>query len=205
MAPVTYGATDAHPCRCAVALGASAGGVQALRVVVAALPKDLPAAVLIVLHLDPRARSLLPALLRAVSAVPVRDVRDESQVEAGRIYVGVPDRHLFVADGRIRLGLSAPLHHVRPSVDALFESVALGWSRAAVGVILTGSGSDGASGLTAIKARGGSTIVQDPGDAEFPGMPRAAIATGLADMILPLDAIGPAIVRLAAGMAAQAA
>jgi two-component system chemotaxis response regulator CheB len=205
MATVTYGPTDARQCRCAVAIGASAGGVQALRVVAAALPVDLPAAVLIVLHLDPRARSLLPTLLRAVTALPVHDVRDESLVESGTIYVGVPDRHLFVADGRIRLGASAPLHHVRPSVDALFESVALGWSRGAVGVILTGSGSDGASGLMAIKHQGGATIVQDPGEAEFSGMPRAAVATGFADMIVPLDAIGPAIVRAVAAVAAQAA
>jgi two-component system, chemotaxis family, protein-glutamate methylesterase/glutaminase len=191
-----------HGPRCAVAIGASAGGVQALRVVVGALPADLPAAVLIVLHLDPRARSVLPMLLAAATPLRVRDVRDESLVEAGTVYVAVPDRHLFVSDGHIRLGASAPLHHVRPSVDRLFESVALGWAGGAIGVILTGNGVDGAAGIAAIKRAGGSTLAQDPLDADYAGMPRAAIATGLVDTVLPLLDLGPTIARAAAALGA---
>jgi two-component system chemotaxis response regulator CheB len=183
-------------------MGASAGGVQALRTIVATLPADLPAAVLIVLHLDPRGRSLLPSLIASVTRLRVRDVRDEGTVEAGSVYVGVPDRHLFVLNGRIRLGASAPIHYVRPSVDRLFESVALGWGPAAAGVILTGNGADGAAGVTAIKRAGGYTIAQDPVDAEHPGMPRAAIATGFVDSILPLAEIGPAVARAAAVLGA---
>jgi two-component system chemotaxis response regulator CheB len=187
---------------CAVAIGASAGGVQALRTIIAALPADLPAAVFVVLHLDPKARSLLPMLLAAVTPLPVRDVRDEGLIESGTIYVAVPDRHLLVADGRVRLTVSEPVHHVRPSVDRLFESVALSWLAAAVGVVLTGTGSDGASGIAAIKHGGGCTIVQDPRDAEYPSMPRAAIATGFVDSVLPLVAIGPAVIRAATVAAA---
>ena len=187
---------------CAVAIGASAGGVQALRTIIAALPSDLPAAVFVVLHLDPHGRSMLPTLLAAASSLRVRDVRDEDVVEAGTVYVAVPDRHLLVGDGRIQLAVSAPVHHVRPSVDRLFESVARGWLAAAVGVVLTGNGVDGAAGIAAIKHAGGCTIVQDPSEAEYSGMPEAAIATGAVDAVLPLAAIAPAVARavaLAAG------
>src|SRR4051812_48592509 len=183
--------TDKYaPASCAVAIGASAGGVQALRLLIGALPADLAAAVFVVIHLDPNGRSLLPMLLASTTALRVPEVRDESVVEAGSVYIAVPDRHLVVVDGHVRLRLSPPVHHVRPSIDCLFESVAIGWLTAAVGVVLTGNGSDGASGIAAIKRGGGSTIVQDPGDADFPSMPRAAIATGLVDSVLPLAGIG---------------
>jgi two-component system chemotaxis response regulator CheB len=190
--------TEKQAPSCAVAIGASAGGVQALRTIIAALPADLPAAVFVVLHLDPNGRSFLPMLLAAATALRVPDVRDESPVETGTIYVAVPDRHLLVADGRVRLVVSAPVHFVRPSIDHLFESVALSWLTAAVGVVLTGNGSDGAAGIAAIKHGGGCTIVQDPRDADFPSMPRAAIATGFVDSVLPLAAIGPAVARAVA-------
>jgi two-component system, chemotaxis family, protein-glutamate methylesterase/glutaminase len=189
------------PC-CAVAIGASAGGVQALRTVVAALPVDLPAAVFIVLHLDPRGPSRLPALLAAVTSLRVRDVRREPRVDAGSLYVAVPDHHLVVSDGGVRLDTSPPVHHMRPSVDRLFESVALVWAAGAVGVVLTGNGVDGASGVSAIKGGGGRTFAQDPAGARYPGMPRAAIATGHVDAVLPLVDIGPAIVQAVAVVAA---
>lgn len=188
--------------RCAVAIGASAGGVQALRTVVATLPVDLPAAVFVVLHLDPRGTSRLPALLAAVTPLRVDDVRKESRVEARSIYVAVPDHHLVVSDGRIRLDVSPPVHRMRPSVDRLFESVALVWAAGAIGVVLTGTGVDGASGVSAIKAGGGRNFAQDPAGARYPGMPRAAIATGDVDVVLPLVEIGPAIVQAVAVVAA---
>src|SRR5687768_13833465 len=94
---------------CAVAIGASAGGVQALRTLLAALPADLPAAVLVVLHLDPRTRSVLPALLKAVTPLRVGDVREDRVVEVGTVYVAVPDRHLLVVDGFIHLGEAPPV------------------------------------------------------------------------------------------------
>jgi two-component system, chemotaxis family, protein-glutamate methylesterase/glutaminase len=182
---------------CAVAIGASAGGVQALRTLLAALPADLPAAVLVVLHLDPRTRSVLPAILKAVTPLRVGDVHEDSMVERGTVYVAIPDRHLLVVNGCTRLGESAPVRFARPSVDVLFESVALGWSGAAIGVLLTGTGVDGAAGMSFVKRAGGCTIVQDPHDAEYGGMPQAAIDTGLIDAVLPLAAIAPAIVRAA--------
>lgn len=187
---------------CAVAIGASAGGVRALRTIISALPANLHAAVFVVLHLDPNGRSLLPMLLAAVTPLHVRDVREEGRVETGMIYVAIPNHHLIVADGRVRLAVSEPVHYVRPSVDRLFESIAFGWLGAAVGVVLTGNGCDGASGIAAIKHGGGRTIVQDPGEAEFPSMPRAAIATGSVDSVLPLVAIAPEVVRAVAAAAA---
>jgi two-component system, chemotaxis family, protein-glutamate methylesterase/glutaminase len=189
---------DKHSPPCGVAIGASAGGVQALRTIVAALPVDLPAAVFVVLHLDPHSRSFLPMLLASATRLRVRDVRNEMVVETSSVYVAVPDRHLLVADGRVRLDLSAPVHHVRPSIDRLFESIALQWVTAAIGVVLTGNGRDGASGIAAIKRGGGRTIAQDPSNAAYPGMPNAAIATGLVDAVLRLGDIGPAVARAVA-------
>ena len=191
-----------HAAPCAVAIGASAGGVKALRTIIAALPADLPAAVFVVLHLDPNGRSLLPTLLAADTSLRVRDVLDAGAIERGTVYVAIPDRHLLVSDGRLRLTVSEPVHHVRPSVDRLFESIALNWLTAAVGVILTGTGADGASGIAAIKQGGGHTIAQDPSEAEYSSMPRAAIATGSVDAVLPLHSIAPAIARAAALVAA---
>jgi two-component system chemotaxis response regulator CheB len=191
-----------HAAPCAVAIGASAGGVKALRTIIAALPADLPAAVFVVLHLDPNGRSLLPALLAAATSLRVRDVLDAGVIERGTVYVAIPDRHLLVSDGRLQLTASEPVHHVRPSVDRLFESIARNWLTAAVGVILTGTGADGASGIAAIKQGGGHTIAQDPSEAEYSGMPRAAIATGSVDAVLPLHSIAPAVARAAALAAA---
>jgi two-component system chemotaxis response regulator CheB len=199
---VIHTPTDTHAPPCAVAIGASAGGVQALRTIIAALPADLQAAVFVVLHLDPNGRSLLPMLLAAATPLHVRDVREGGVIESGTVYVAVPDRHLLVSDGRVWLASSEPVHYVRPSVDRLFESVALAWLTAAVGVVLTGNGSDGASGIVAIKLAGGYTIVQDPSDAEYPSMPRAAIATGSVDSVLPLAAIAPAVAKAVALAAA---
>jgi two-component system chemotaxis response regulator CheB len=194
--------TDKQAAPCAVAIGASAGGVRALRTIISALPADLQAAVFVVLHLDPNGRSLLPMLLAAATSLHVRDVREGGRVETGTIYVAIPDHHLVVAEGRVCLAVSEPVHYVRPSVDRLFESIALGWLAAAVGVVLTGNGSDGASGIAAIKHGGGRTIAQDPGEAEFPSMPRAAIATGSVDSVLPLVAIAPEVVRAVEAAAA---
>jgi two-component system, chemotaxis family, protein-glutamate methylesterase/glutaminase len=182
-----------QPPLCGVAIGASAGGLHAVKTIIGALPADLAAAVFVVLHLDPHGRSLLPTLLAAATALRSRDVRDGGLVETGTIYVAVPDRHLIVLDGHVRLVVSDPVHYARPAIDCLFESVARSWQTAAVGVVLTGNGIDGAAGIAAIKRAGGATIAQDPIDAEFPRMPCAAIATGFVDSVLPLARIASAI------------
>jgi two-component system chemotaxis response regulator CheB len=113
------------------------------------------------------------------------------------VYIAPPDRHLLVeANGRLALTMSELVHFVRPSADLLFESVACSYGPGAIACVLTGSGTDGAMGVSAVKARGGMVLVQDPGTSEFSGMPEAAVATGGVDFILPLDEIAQAVIGL---------
>jgi two-component system chemotaxis response regulator CheB len=180
-----------------VALGASAGGLEALHAVVAALPSDFPAAVVIVQHMDPRRRSHLADLLRRHSHLAVTQAIDGEPAEAGRVYVAAPDRHLTTRPGRLVFSDMPRVRFSRPSIDVLFASVAAAYGHRAVAVVLSGTGRDGAAGVRAIKESGGTTIVQDPRTAAHPGMPEAARATGCADYVVPLEAIGPALVALA--------
>jgi two-component system chemotaxis response regulator CheB len=191
-------AGGASPQYDAVAIGASAGGVEALHVVVNSLPAGLPAAVLIVQHMDPRHKSMLAGLLGRYSALPVKQAANGESVRAGSVYIAQPDAHLIVRDGRLVLTDTPLVHFSRPSIDLLFESVADTYGDRGIAVVLSGTGVDGAAGIRAVKAKGGTTIVQDPATAAHPGMPQAARATGCADLVLPLVEIGPAIARLVA-------
>jgi two-component system, chemotaxis family, protein-glutamate methylesterase/glutaminase len=185
------------PCdRDVVAIGASAGGVGALPAVLSTLPREFPAAVIVVLHLDPHFRSYLASVLSRECRLPVREAASGEMLQPGIVYVAPPAAHLVVRGGALVLTDAAPVHFVRPSVDVLFSSVAAACGPRAVGVILTGAGKDGADGLRAIKRFGGRTIVQDPASAEHSGMPTAACATGCADLTLPLLQIGPALAGL---------
>lgn len=180
-----------------VAIGASAGGVEALHVVVQSLPVDFPAAVLVVQHMDPRHRSLLAQLLRRHSRLLVKQASDGELLRPGTVYLAAPDAHLLVRDGRLVFSGRPHVHFSRPSIDLLFASVADAYGDRAVGVVLSGTGMDGADGVRAIKAKGGVTIVQNPASAAHSGMPQAARATGCTDHVLALEAIGPALVELA--------
>jgi two-component system chemotaxis response regulator CheB len=179
-----------------VSIGASAGGLKALMEVLSRLPADLPATVLIVQHLDPRHRSLLVELLQRRSQIKIKEAINDEPIEKSVVYIAPPDRHLLLADGKTYLTATAFVHFSRPSIDLLFESVAASMDRRAIGVILTGSGSDGAMGIKAIKEKGGTTIAQDPETAEYSSMPRSAIATGMVDFVLPLADIADAIITL---------
>jgi two-component system chemotaxis response regulator CheB len=166
-----------------VAMCASAGGFNALRAVLSDLPQDFPAALVVVQHLDPRHRSIM--------------AEAGDTVQPGTVLIAPPDRHLLVnTDGSISLTQTQLVHFVRPSADLLFESVAAGYADRAVAVVLTGTGSDGAQGVSAVKKMGGTVIAEDEGSAEFAGMPAAAIRTGCVDFILPLEEIAPALVKL---------
>jgi two-component system chemotaxis response regulator CheB len=188
--------TDTGPQFDVVAIGASAGGVEALHVVVAALPARLPVPVLIVEHMDPRHKSMLAALLARRSRLAVRQAVQGEAVERGTVYIAQPDMHLIVRDGHLVLTDTKLVHFSRPSIDMLFESVADAYGDRAIGVILSGTGFDGATGMRAIKAKGGTTIIQDPASAAHPGMPQNARATGAVDLTLPLEEIGVAIANL---------
>ena len=189
-----------HPPYEIVALAASAGGVSALVEVLGKLPRNFPAIVLAVQHLDPRHRSLMPEILGRRSNLPVAEAVDGVEAEPGHVYLAPPDRHLLVnRDGTMSLTQTELVNFVRPSADLLFESVAAAYGERAIAVVLTGAGKDGSMGVTAIKKRGGTVIVQDEATSDFFGMPSAAIRTGTADFILSMDEIPPALVSLVCG------
>jgi len=182
-----------------VAMAASAGGVHALIGVLAHLPAQLPVAVVCVQHLDPRHRSLMPEIAGRRSKMPVVQAVDGMELRPGTIYLAPPDRHLLVnRDGTMSLTQTELVNFVRPSADLMFESVAAAYGDRAIAIVLSGAGRDGSMGVTAIKKRGGTVIVQDETSSEFFGMPSAAIKTGMVDFVLPLDEIAAAITTLVA-------
>lgn len=177
-----------------VALAASAGGVTALSRVLGGLPAGFPVPVVVVQHLDPRHRTIIAEVLSRRASLPVRLAEGGERAEAGMIYIAPPDRHLLLSeDGSMTLSDSELVHFVRPSADLLFESVAGSYGKRAIACVLTGTGSDGAMGASAVKSRGGTVIAEDPELAEFRGMPEAVVAAGAADYILPLDEIASVI------------
>ncbi len=180
-----------------VAIGSSAGGINALSKLLSALPGDLPVPVLVVQHLDPRHETVIADVLQRRSPLEVTMAADGEQISSGVVYIAPPDQHLLVhSGGMLSLSKSELVHFVRPSVDLLFESVAGTYGDRAIACVLTGAGSDGAMGVTAVHTRGGTVIVEDPGTAEFTGMPDAATATGHVDFTLPLEEIPTVIGRL---------
>jgi len=182
-APATRGANGRAPV--IVAMGASAGGVEALQNFFTALPPTAGAAFIVVLHLDPQHHSELPAIVAARTSMPVVQVKGRTPLEANRVYVIPPDRRLQVVDhDLVATEFDEPRGHRLP-IDYLFRSVAerLGDGFA---VILSGAGSDGALGVRAVKEAGGIILVQEPGEADYASMPRSAIETGVVDFVLPV-------------------
>jgi len=180
-----------------VALAASAGGLRALTEVLAALPAEFPAPLVVVQHLDPRHRSLMAEILGRRTAIKVVQAEEGQHLKPGIAYVAPPDRHLLVnPGGTLSLTRTQLVHFVRPSADLLFESVAASYGERAIAVVLSGSGSDGAMGVKAIKKMGGTVIVQDRQSSEFAGMPGAAQQTGMVDFVLPLQEIALALQQL---------
>ena len=179
-----------------IVIGASAGGVQALLTLVADLPRNLPAAVFIVLHVSANAPSLLPSLLERQSKLKVAHAVDGEPIVRGRIYVAPPDQHLIIEDNKVRLvhGPKENLH--RPSIDALFRSAARWAGPRTIGVVLTGARDDGKVGMRAVKQRGGLTIVQHPYEAPFPSMPLSVMREIEVDYSIPLREIGPLLNQL---------
>jgi two-component system chemotaxis response regulator CheB len=179
-----------------VAIGASAGGVEALGTLVAGLPAELPAAVLVVLHVLPTGTSVLPSILQRAGNLPAAPARQGEPLERGRIYVAPPDYHLLVADGHVELSRGPRENGHRPACDPLFRSVGRTYGRRAIGVILSGMLDDGAAGLRLMHDRGGATVVQDPEDALYPSMPRSAIANGAADKVVKIGDMADCICTL---------
>jgi two-component system chemotaxis response regulator CheB len=174
----------------AVVIGASAGGMDALSVVLSALPETLRAPIFVVLH-QPRDRpSLLAELFEARCVRPVREPEDKEPIEAGTVYFAPPDYHLLVDDGaQLALSADEPVNYARPSIDVLFESASDAYGSRLLGIVLTGANHDGAAGLSAVDRAGGLAIVQDPKTAQVEVMPAAALAATRGARALPLPEI----------------
>ena len=178
-----------------VVVGASAGGVEALSALFSDLPPEIPIAFFVVLHLLPHGQSRLPFILARTGRLPAEHPRDGSKIKPGRVYVAPPDFHLMVGKGVVRLSHGRKEHHNRPAIDPLFRSAAQVYGRRVVGVLLSGTSSDGVAGLKEIKRHGGLVIVQDPAEAMFSGLPRNALAKVEADYCLPVAKIRDLVMR----------
>ena len=184
-----------------VAVGASAGGFNALSRLLGPLPQEFGCGILVVQHLSPDYRSVLAELLERKTSLSVRQASDGEKILPGVVYVAAPNLHLLAEPGAVRRLRTPAVHHSRPSIDLLFESVAVNYAQRAIGVILSGSGRDGAAGIRAMKAAGGTTMAEDPATSEFSSMPYAAIATGAVDVVLPVARLAKSLIDLCGSIA----
>lgn len=181
----------------AVGVGASAGGLEAISDFLANLPADLDnVSVIIAQHLSPTYKSRLVQLLSRETKLPVAEAADGLKISSGNVYITPPDSEITVADGAIRLAKSKGRSGPKPSIDTFFHSLALEFKNRSIGIILSGTGTDGTQGVKAIRTAGGVTIVQEPQTAKFNGMPTAAIATGCIDLVVSPDIIGEELKEL---------
>jgi two-component system CheB/CheR fusion protein len=181
-----------------VVVGSSAGGIEALSILVSSLPKDFPAPIVLAQHLDPFRPSNLDQILERRSTLPIVVVQDSTQLEVGKVYVVPSNRHVAIRDGLVRLE-DDHSNRPRPSVDLLLSSAAESYGDRLIAVILTGSGSDGAAGAVDVKKAGGTVIIQNPETARYPSMPMALPPTAV-DHIADLDQMGSLIYDLAKGV-----
>jgi two-component system, chemotaxis family, protein-glutamate methylesterase/glutaminase len=175
-----------------IVIGASWGGLRAIRQVLSDLPDDVDLPIVVAQHRHPDSlEGALAQLLQEETDRPVLDVEDKMRIEPRHVYVAPPDYHVLVeATSLLALSVDERVRFARPSIDVLFESAADAYGAGVIGIILTGANDDGALGLARIKRRGGVALVQDPAGAARRNMPEAAIAATVADAILPLEEIG---------------
>lgn len=180
-----------------VVIGASAGGFQALRKMLSALPRDFPAAVFVTLHTAPAGPSHLTDLFSAVCRLPVQEANEQpTAIRPGRIYVAKPNLHLILKRG-YAIGRFLPKENgTRPAIDPMFRSASHSYAKRVIGVLLTGNLDDGTAGLGVIKDEGGITVVQDPADATYPNMPLSAIKGARPDYVVPLGEMARLLVKL---------
>lgn len=172
-----------------VVIGASAGGVEAVTHLIKQLPADLPAALFVVLHISANSKSVLPTILQRAGSFPAVHARDGDPIELHKIYVAPPNEHLLVQVGEVVLSHGPRENGFRPAIDVLFRSAANAYRQRVIGVILSGMLDDGTAGLISVKAKGGTTIAQDPDEAVFSSMPRSAIEHGTVDYVLTINGI----------------
>jgi two-component system, chemotaxis family, protein-glutamate methylesterase/glutaminase len=172
----------------AVVIGASAGGVEVLSVLLPAIPARCRVSFLVVVHIPRERPSLLAELFGARCASPVTEAEDKEPVQPGTVYFAPPDYHMLVDQGpSVALSRDEPVHFSRPSIDVLFDSAADIYGERLMGVILTGANQDGAEGLAAVRRAGGRTVVQEPGSAAVPSLPEAALQKGSVDAVLSIE------------------
>ena len=185
-----------------VAIGASAGALDAVRRITEALPRNCKAAILVVFHVG-AIPSQLPEILRWHGKMPVLVAKDDAALEPGRIYVAPPDHHVLLeGPGRIRLDRGLKVHNTRPAVDPLFAPAAAIFGRRVVGVVLSGRSKDGATGLKKIKDHGGLALVHDPEEAAVPEMPAAAAVAAANAEVLKIDRLARRVAQFCAGNSA---
>ena len=188
----------------AVVIGASSGGLQALKLILGQLPVDYPLPILIVQHISSDSGDGFAKLLDELCAIRVKEADEEEKILPGTVYLAPPDYHLLVEkEGKLALSADPPVSYARPSIDVLFESAAEIFGPELIGVILTGANFDGSHGLQALKLKGGVAIVQDPAEAEARPMPLAALAATEVDYVLRLDQMALHLVQLAESPAAS--
>jgi two-component system, chemotaxis family, protein-glutamate methylesterase/glutaminase len=184
-----------------VAFGTSLGGLKALSAVLGTLPATFSLPIVVVQHrgIGGGGQSLA-TLLQDYTRLTVQEAEDKMTLEAGSVYLAPADYHLMVeSPGMLALSTDTPVRSARPSIDVLFETAADAYGEALLAVLLTGASADGAQGVTAVKARGGRVIVQDPATAESSAMPAAGIAATDVDFVVPLEDIGSYVTSLAEG------
>jgi two-component system chemotaxis response regulator CheB len=183
-----------------IVMGASAGGFDPLKVILAGLPADLAAAILIVVHIPPDSPGFLPRVFGRICALPVDHAMDGDPLRTGQVYFAPPDRHIVIEDGCVRVSRGPKENFSRPAIDPLFRSAAQYFGRRTIGVVLSGCLDDGTAGCWTIKRRGGVTIAQDPAEAIFPSMPRSACAYVEMDYCLPAREIATVLISQTAGL-----
>lgn len=179
-----------------VIIGASLGGLNAVKAIIEKIPADFPLPIVIVQHREPKADPILQLLLADYGNLKVVEPDDKDEIKAGNIYVAPPDYHLLFEGNHFALSQDLPVNYARPSIDVLFESAADAFGEKVIGIILTGSSKDGASGLAAVKKNGGFAIVQDPSTAESNVLPEAALALVADAEILQLDEIASFMIKI---------
>jgi two-component system chemotaxis response regulator CheB len=182
-----------------IVIGGSAGAIEAVTSILVALPAELGAAVAVTLHRHPTVPSSLREVLDRRSSLEVIEPQDGTRLAAGRVYLAPQDRHMLIDGRRIRLNRNPQQHHTRPAIDPLFTSAATSAGNRVIGVLLTGSLSDGVGGLIRIKQFGGLSLVQDPSQALAPSMPRNALIYDNVDLILRVESVAEALTRLVGG------
>ncbi len=180
-----------------IVIGASAGGVEALKELVSRLPADLPAVVFIVLHVSPHGTSVLPQILSRAGRLPAQHATDGQVFSTANIYIAPPNHHLLIKSGYIKLTQGPKENGHRPAVDVLFRTASRAYGPRVIGVVLSGVLDDGSAGLISIKRYSGLAVVQDPADAMYPGMPQSAIEADDPDYIVPVSEMAALLIELA--------